>query len=306
MKTLLPGLALAVLIAVGVATAENIDPDNDGSQYAWAENVGWINLEPSGDGGPGVEVLDAELTGYAWFENLGWVNLSCSNNSTCATVDFRVTNDGNGVLSGYAWSENAGWISFSCANQASCGTVDYGVTIDGYNGDFSGYAWGENIGWIRFASDGPNPFVVRTSWCSSLDPDADSFTGCTGDCANDDADIYTGAPEINDGKDNQCGTDEGAGLVDEIENSIVYTDPVDKDTFCWNAQPGATEYEIARATDPTFATNCVSAVETEACHTDTDEPPLGEVFYYAVRASAPNVGSWGRGDSGQERVFSCP
>ena len=31
--------------------AENIDPDNDDSQYAWAENVGWINAEPGGDGG---------------------------------------------------------------------------------------------------------------------------------------------------------------------------------------------------------------------------------------------------------------
>lgn len=56
--------------------AENIDPDNDGSQYAYGENVGWLNGEPDGNGGPGVEVSDLELTGYIWGENIGWINLS--------------------------------------------------------------------------------------------------------------------------------------------------------------------------------------------------------------------------------------
>ena len=36
-------MALCLLSAT-LATAENIDPDNDNSQYAWGENVGWINL----------------------------------------------------------------------------------------------------------------------------------------------------------------------------------------------------------------------------------------------------------------------
>ena len=37
------------------ALAENIDPLNNGSQYAYGENVGWFNAEPNGDGGDGVE-----------------------------------------------------------------------------------------------------------------------------------------------------------------------------------------------------------------------------------------------------------
>ena len=44
------------------AFAENIDPNNDGSQYAHGENVGWVNLESGGNGGPGVEVSDFALT----------------------------------------------------------------------------------------------------------------------------------------------------------------------------------------------------------------------------------------------------
>ena len=42
--TLVAGLTIVATLNV---SAENIDPANDGSQYAWAENVGWINFSPS-------------------------------------------------------------------------------------------------------------------------------------------------------------------------------------------------------------------------------------------------------------------
>src|SRR6059036_871051 len=63
--------------------AENIDPASDGSQYAYAENVGWINAEPFGNGGPGLQVDDFEVTGFMWGENVGWINLSREVTSTC-------------------------------------------------------------------------------------------------------------------------------------------------------------------------------------------------------------------------------
>jgi hypothetical protein len=111
-----------LLLFCSVGYAENIDPDNDDSHYAYGENVGWFNAEPSGDGGPGVEVEDSKLTGYIWSENIGWVSLSYENTSSCATVDYGVTNNGRGNLSGYAWGENVGWISFK-----STGAVPFGV-----------------------------------------------------------------------------------------------------------------------------------------------------------------------------------
>lgn len=129
--------------------AENIDPYEDGSQYAYGENVGWLNFEPNQ--GDGAHVSQTQLTGYVWAENIGWISLSCENTGSCSTVDYDVTNDGAGNLSGYAWGENVGWISFSCENTGSCSSVDYGVTID-EDGEFAGYAWGENIGWINFNS----------------------------------------------------------------------------------------------------------------------------------------------------------
>ena len=156
-------LVLPILLAGSVAIAENIDPASDGSQYAWAENLGWINAEPSGNGGPGVQVSDFEVTGYMWGENAGWISLSCKNGSTCGTTTYGVINNGHGVLSGYAWSENAGWINFAPATA--------GVFIDVATGDFSGRAWGENVGWITFASNGASPFKVRTGWnCSPAPP----------------------------------------------------------------------------------------------------------------------------------------
>jgi hypothetical protein len=61
--------------------AENIDPNDDDTQYAYGGNVGWFNAEPNGDGEDGVEVADADLTGYIWAENIGWISLSCENTS---------------------------------------------------------------------------------------------------------------------------------------------------------------------------------------------------------------------------------
>jgi len=105
---------LILLLSPLLAHAENIDPDNDGSQYAWGENVGWINLEPGGNGGQGVTVSSTQLTGYAWGENIGWINFSPASGG--------VVNDGHGNLSGYAWAENVGWINFN----PSVGTVTAG------------------------------------------------------------------------------------------------------------------------------------------------------------------------------------
>ena len=144
-------LAIPVLLAWGVVCAENIDPGNDGSRYAWSENLGWLNARPGGAGGPGVQVGDADLTGWAWSENAGWISLSCTNRS-CAGRSYGVSNNGCGTLAGYAWSENGGWINFA------------GVTIDPRTGIFSGRAWSENAGWITFSSAGPHPYRVATGW----------------------------------------------------------------------------------------------------------------------------------------------
>jgi hypothetical protein len=128
-----------VLISAAACFAGNIDPGNSCRQYAYGENIGWINFDPNlPDANVGAEVSREKLTGYIWAENIGWINLSPASYG-------GVLNDGHGNLSGYAWGENVGWINF---DPQVAGT-HYGVKIDA-NGSFSGYAWGENIGWINF------------------------------------------------------------------------------------------------------------------------------------------------------------
>jgi hypothetical protein len=67
-KYTLINLAITLLIittcfASRYAYAENMDPDDDGAQYAWEENVGWINFQPTW--GPGVTVTNTAVTGNA-------------------------------------------------------------------------------------------------------------------------------------------------------------------------------------------------------------------------------------------------
>jgi len=145
---LLSILAVGVLVSQVLAASTGIISSTN--RYAWSENAGWIDF---GTSEGNVIVSDTALTGYAWGENVGWISLNCSNTDSCATVDYSVTNDGEGVLGGHAWSENFGWILFAPDNG--------GVTINS-SGIFSGWAWGENVGWITFnCSD--------TSSCATVD-----------------------------------------------------------------------------------------------------------------------------------------
>jgi hypothetical protein len=166
------GPAVLILLAFSAAPAENIDPNGDGSKYAWSENMGWLNARPGGPGGPGVQVGDSSLTGWIWSENAGWISLSCANTSSCGATSYGVANDGCGALSGRAWSENAGWIDFppaTCGGDPSCG-----VRIGPTTGIFSGRAWSENAGWITFSATSPVAFRVATSWRSTAPPPAGS------------------------------------------------------------------------------------------------------------------------------------
>lgn len=127
------------------------------SRYVSSENLGWIDF---GTSEGVVTVTDSALSGYAWSETTGWISLNCSNTSSCATVDYKVANNGEGTLSGYAYGENIGWIQFA--------PTGGGVTIDS-SGDFAGYAWSENTGWIVFncsttSSCGTVSYKVNTDW----------------------------------------------------------------------------------------------------------------------------------------------
>ncbi len=179
-----PAFLVGFLICCSVNLyAENIDPYEDGSQYAYGENVGWLNFEPNVvDPNVGATVTSEKLTGFIWAENIGWINLWPENYG-------GVFNDGQGNLSGYAWGENVGWLNFDPNVPGDAN--DYGVTIDA-DGNFDGRAWGENIGWIHFQSVSPVAYKVKVcvanmeDLANFVDDWLESGTGLPGDLSGND------------------------------------------------------------------------------------------------------------------------
>lgn len=308
------GAALLGAVA-SVVAAETIDPVNDNSQYAWGENVGWINAEPSGNGGPGVTVSGAKLTGYMYGENIGWINLNCTNNGTCAsTGNYGVTNDGAGTLGGYAWAENIGWISFSCQNTpATCAsTGNYGVTINPATGLFAGKAYAENAGWIVFDYTTSAATRVKTD-------DGDGVAGATDNCpfdangaqTNTDAAplVTSGAPnDITIANSDRAGDvcdadDDNDGLLDTEETALgpghanhakcpsatADTDPLKSDTDGDRTLDGA---ECALGTDPA---NAASRPIQPSLALDPDRDGLTSAFEATIGSDPTKVDTDGDG-----------
>lgn len=126
------------------------------------------------------------------------------------------------------------------------------------------------------------------------------------DCNDDDPTIYPGAPEINDGRDNQCPGNFGYGSIDEISGKSGFYHPGDKTKFTWWSQDGASLYELARSDRPDFAGSCTTVTTPLTIWTDPEEPAPGGAFHYLVRAVTPHVGSWGVRSGGAERAIACP
>jgi hypothetical protein len=129
------------------------------------------------------------------------------------------------------------------------------------------------------------------------------------DCECDDTwdKTYPGAPEVNDGHDNQCPGEVGHGIIDEILDGCVFTSgagpPWD---FSWTAQAGTVLYQVAYSADPTFPSDeCWSETTSLTSHSHSWDPPPGGIYYCLVRPLVPHVGSWGQDPLGNERVFNC-
>lgn len=170
-----PLLALAaVVLGAGSAGAqvtidETVNPDDDGSRWAWSENLGWLNAEPDGDGGPGLETRFEEVHGWMWSENAGWISAHCENTGSCGNVDYGIEvvtliEEDRVELRSWAWSENAGWMALACEATGSCGSADYGVDIEVGTGVLRGWAWSENGGWVSFD-------CRNTGTCGNVDYD---------------------------------------------------------------------------------------------------------------------------------------
>lgn len=146
----------------------------EGDSYAWAGNLGWIQLTPERPNAlDGVRVGDYFLSGYGWSDSTGWINFGDGTpansiryaNTTGA--DFGVNHDGAGNLSGLAWSVNLGWINFGWASANDSNRPRF----DLYDGNFAGYAWSASAGWITLATG-----LLKTDIIAVTDDDSDGIS----------------------------------------------------------------------------------------------------------------------------------
>jgi len=135
------------------------------------------------------------------------------------------------------------------------------------------------------------------------DNDADGVTDCT-DCNDANPDIYPGAPEVNDGLDNQCPAEYGFGVIDETSGNSGFHNPGDKNVYSWPAQVGATLYQYVRSTQTDFSADCLIATTSSSSWVDLEDPPPGGVFHYLNRPVA-YMGSWGQDSASVERTLEC-
>ena len=141
----------------------------------------------------------SSLTGWIWSDTIGWISASCTDTSSCSTVNYGFTVASDGTISGYGWSDNIGWVSANASDLAACpeepctakitgdaltgwlkalsggssqsGGWDGWIRLDGINygptlqddGYFTGYSWGDTVlGWVdtRLLRTGYEPCAV--------------------------------------------------------------------------------------------------------------------------------------------------
>ena len=92
-----------------------IENNNGISGKVWGDELGWIFMNPTGQGVTFMNEETGLLTGYAWSQVSGWIDFSPTGQSV--TIDPV-----SGEFSGYAWTGGAygGWIKFDCTDASTC------------------------------------------------------------------------------------------------------------------------------------------------------------------------------------------
>ena len=166
--------SLITLLALAVAAHAQQSNLGVGDSYAWAANLGWLQLTPQRPApGNGVVVTDTHLFGFAWSDSTGWINFGDGTPqnfvryANTTGTDSGVNHDGAGNLSGLAWSANLGWINFGWAAPADANRPRF----DLLTGNFTGYAWAPNAGWITLGTG-----LLKTDSMCITDTDADGIS----------------------------------------------------------------------------------------------------------------------------------
>lgn len=232
--------------------------------YAWSPYSGWIcfgstcaGTTPSGGSATAQAVNVSgtwEIQGWAQVVNLGstdgWISLNCSNMSSCATSNHKVTvNFSTGLFSGWAWhaktgNDGWGWMDFSQVTMDTSGVEDFNnnplLCRNGLDDDLDGLVDCADLG-CKFREPAcpaveTNCALVGQSNCcgNALDDDQDGTLDCNdSDCAsatvcqpeNCTNDVDDNANGLIDCNDSQCFGKPGCEIcnnsIDDDTDTII-------------------------------------------------------------------------------------
>ena len=167
---------LLFLLLAGINARAQQSTLGDGVSYAWAANLGWIQMKPnSPNTGDGFRFGEIACAGWLWSANTGWIH--CGDGTPTDGIGYANTNNtdygvnhyATGELYGLAWSPNTGWINFGWWTLDP--TSPNRPRVDLQTGSFSGYAWGANTGWINLGTG-----ILKTESMIITDTDNDGIS----------------------------------------------------------------------------------------------------------------------------------
>jgi hypothetical protein len=142
------GLALTLwTVNVASPSCRAATTINNGNQYAWGANIGWMNWR--GDTNNGAVIGEYVCSGNIYTANVGWINLGNGapgngiQYQNQSANDFGVNQDGLGNLRGYAYAANVGWVSFENTGAPR---------VDLQSGQLTGCIYSANCGWIGLSN----------------------------------------------------------------------------------------------------------------------------------------------------------
>ncbi|MBU4331504.1 hypothetical protein KKD19_03540 [Patescibacteria group bacterium] len=229
-----------------------INGDGNWLGYAWGENIGWIKFNPL-NGGVYSDLSTLctthNLSGWAWSSNAGWVSLSCWNTGEGqAGPDYGLDIDHNNhKIYGWAWSSNFGWICFgsTCSEYGTPPSGVLEVNYDFNTGEVSG--WGKVIalgddGWLKMRKETGD---AGADYGVTLHKDL-TLTGWAWN-GNDSPGLgigwlkfsaqVSGAPECNDGIDNDADGECDFNGCDGLLPDRCCFSPNDPSEFCLGRGP---------------------------------------------------------------------
>ena len=92
--------------------------------WIWGDEIGWINLQPTG-AGVTVNPNTGALSGDAWATVGSWINFSPTTLSGGTNVGVSINSQGQFVGWAYVSGIDGGWMKFDCSSGATCIQTDW-------------------------------------------------------------------------------------------------------------------------------------------------------------------------------------